>query len=108
MNTTHDQQRRALWCNVYVALAGHPTASVSRAEEWADGALKRYDARFPKHDGSGAIQLTKTQLMAALDYNLEIAGIKMTVARYNKILIDCGFALEDVTPDADNTTDQHQ
>lgn len=49
MNKDHDQQRKKLWCDVYVAYVGADNATDKYgAKEWADVALSEFDKRFPE------------------------------------------------------------
>jgi hypothetical protein len=48
MNKNHEQQRKKLWCDVYVAYVGTDNSTdPDGASCWADKALKRFDKRFP-------------------------------------------------------------
>ena len=40
--------------------------------------------------------VSRRRLMAVLDSNFEEAGVRITVRRYNQILTDLGFHLEDL------------
>jgi hypothetical protein len=40
--------------------------------------------------------ISRAHLMRTLDQNFESAGVRLTVGRYNQILADLGFDLEDV------------
>lgn len=45
----HQQQRKKLWCDVYVAyVSADNSTSADGAKVWADIALKRFDERFPQ------------------------------------------------------------
>jgi hypothetical protein len=49
MNKDHEQQRKKLWCDVYVAyVASSNSTACDGAKVWADKALERFDERFPK------------------------------------------------------------
>lgn len=49
MEKDHEAQRKKLWCDVYVAYVGAANSTnPSGAKEWADIALKAFDAKFPK------------------------------------------------------------
>ncbi len=49
MDRDHEQQRKKLWCDVYVAYVGAANSTKSDgAKAWADVALAAFDARFPK------------------------------------------------------------
>jgi len=48
MEKDHEQQRKKLWCDVYVAyVSASNSTSSSGAKTWADQALKSFDERFP-------------------------------------------------------------
>ena len=48
MNRDHEQQRKQLWCEVYVAyVSADNSTSSDGAKLWADTALRRFDERFP-------------------------------------------------------------
>lgn len=48
MDRDHEQQRKRLWCEVYVAyVAADNSTKSDGAKGWADTALKRFDERFP-------------------------------------------------------------
>lgn len=47
MNKDHDEYRKQLWCDVYVAyVESSNSTSSSGAANWADAALKAFDQRF--------------------------------------------------------------
>ena len=49
MDKDHEQQRRQLWCDVYVAYVSSGNSSDSDGgRRWADKALERFDERFTK------------------------------------------------------------
>ena len=49
MNKDHEQQRKKLWCDVYVAyVASSNSTACDGARVWADKALERFDERFQK------------------------------------------------------------
>lgn len=44
----HEQQRKELWCRVYVAyVTASNSTEIDGATAWADKALERFDERFP-------------------------------------------------------------
>jgi len=55
MNKDHEEQRKKLWCDVYVAYVGAANATSSDgAKSWADKALERFDERFPNKESVDA------------------------------------------------------
>ena len=60
----------------------------------------------PPHERS--VTLTRDAFMAILDKHLEEGGIKITVGRYNKILTDMGYELEEVTVSGTPETSQEE
>lgn len=51
MDKDHEQIRKQLWCDVYVAYVGAGNSTNSDgAHRWADIALERFDERFKKED----------------------------------------------------------
>lgn len=47
MDKDHEQQRKKLWCDVYVAYVGAANStSPDGAKSWADKAVERFDERF--------------------------------------------------------------
>ena len=55
------------------------------------------------------VVITRDQLAEVLDRNLELAGVKITVRRYNTILTELGFTLDDEPPElcAEKIEQQH-
>jgi hypothetical protein len=48
MNKDHEEIRKELWCNVWVAVAGASNSTKSELVSlWADRALRDFDERFP-------------------------------------------------------------
>jgi hypothetical protein len=51
MNKDHEEIRKELWCNVWVAVAGASNSTRSDiVTTWADRALKDFDERFPRQN----------------------------------------------------------
>lgn len=49
MEKDHEQQRKKLWCDVYVAYVTSANSTSSEyGKNWADKALQEFDKRFPK------------------------------------------------------------
>lgn len=42
--------------------------------------------------------IPRATMMAVLDRNLELAGVKLTVRRYNTILAELGYSLDEIPP----------
>ena len=52
MNKNHQDQRKQLWCEIYVAYVSAANATNDDgAAKWADIALKRFDERFKEPAG---------------------------------------------------------
>ena len=52
MNKSHEDHRKQLWCDVYVAYVNAANATNNDgAAKWADIALKRFDERFKEPTG---------------------------------------------------------
>jgi len=50
----HEEFRKKLWCDVYVAYVGAANVTASDgAKTWADKALLRFDERFPAPKDNG-------------------------------------------------------
>ena len=48
MDIIHEQQRKKLWCEVYVAYVRSDNSTESSGgASWADRALREFDKRFP-------------------------------------------------------------
>ncbi len=64
MNKEHEQQRRQLWCDVYVALvrSGNSTDE-NEGRLWSDIALAEFDRRFkaPKEISTNPALNVKTE-----------------------------------------------
>jgi len=49
MDKDHEQKRKQLWCDVYVAYVQSSNSTCQDGgKHWADTALKRFDERFPR------------------------------------------------------------
>lgn len=47
MNKDHENQRKQLWCDIYIAyVTAANSTNADGAAYWADIALKRFDERF--------------------------------------------------------------
>lgn len=42
--------------------------------------------------------IPRATMMAVLDRNLDLAGVKLTVRRYNTILTELGYSLDEIPP----------
>ena len=67
MDKDHEQQRKRLWCEIYIAyVRASNSTEPDGGQQWADVALKRFDERFPKPLataaalGDSAVKKTKT------------------------------------------------